>query len=319
MFPTLLFKAARLCVAGNINRDLKTAPFLGNTFLFADGETSVDAIDEMIGGGGANSAAIAARLGAKSIFLGQVGDDPLGRRLERTMRKSGVSCALHRNPKVSTGTTINLVFDSGHRHFLSCHPNNATLCLEHLDLKALARADHFLRADIWFSEPMLFGGNEKLFHHVSQLGIPISIDLNWDPQWGHSGVSEVRRRKQAVRKLLPWVALAHGNIRELNEFAGSDQLEISLRRISEWGAQAVVVHMGSKGAGYYRAGELVVERTAHVRQPRIATGTGDVLSVCMMLLHGRADKSIREQLRVANRVVAAFMGGKLKLIPELRG
>ena len=74
MFPTLLFKAARLCVAGNINRDLKTAPFLGNTFLFADGETSVDAIDETIGGGGANSAAIAARLGAKSIFLGQVGE-----------------------------------------------------------------------------------------------------------------------------------------------------------------------------------------------------------------------------------------------------
>ena len=233
------------------------------------------------------------------------------------MKMSGVSCSLHRNPKASTGTTINLVFESGRRHFLSCHPNNATLCFEHLNLKPLSQADHFLRADIWFSEPMLYGGNERLFRHVHSLGIPISIDLNWDPQWGHAGASEVRRRKQAIRALLPWVALAHGNIRELKEFAETDHLETSLRRLSEWGAEAVVVHMGSRGAGYYRNGELLVERPAFVRQPRVATGTGDVLSVCLMLLHGRTDKTIRARLRLANRVVAAFMGGKLNLIPDL--
>ena len=56
MLPPSLFKAARLCVAGNINRDIKTAPFPGKKSLFADGETSVKAIHETIGGGGANSA-----------------------------------------------------------------------------------------------------------------------------------------------------------------------------------------------------------------------------------------------------------------------
>ena len=78
-----------------------------------------------------------------------------------------------------------------------------------------------------------------------------------------------------------------------------------------------MVHLGSDGAGYYRGGEWVVEKPCFVEHPRQATGTGDVLSACMMLLHKRADLPIRKQLRIANRTVACFMDGKLKLIPEL--
>jgi hypothetical protein len=37
----------------------------------------------------------------------------------------------------------------------------------------------------------------------------------------------------------------------------------------------------------------------------------------MMLLHGRGDVSIPERLRLANRVVAGFMEGQLKLLPPL--
>ena len=314
---SLQFTSARLCVVGNINRDLKTAPFQGGAFLLGDGETSVRAIQETIGGGGANSAAIAAGLGGRVSFVGQVGNDALGRTLERALRRSGVRCHLHRHARAATGSTINLVFESGHRHFLSCHPNNAALAFPHLDLSPLARADHLLRADIWFSEPMLYGGNEKLFRLARRKGVPISLDLNWDPCWGRVGRAEIKRRKTAVRRLLPAVALAHGNVRELNEFTESTDLATSLRRLTTWGVAAVVVHLGSDGAGYYRGGEWTVEKPCFVKHPRLATGTGDVLSACLMLLHQRADLSIRDKLRLANRTVARFMEGKLKLIPEL--
>ena len=119
-----IFEAARLCVVGNINRDIKTASLPGGDYLFADGETTVAGFEETIGGGGANSAAIAARLKAKVSFLGQVGQDTLGKRLKQAMIRSGVRCYLHQNHGVSTGTTVNLVYQSGARHFLSCHPNN---------------------------------------------------------------------------------------------------------------------------------------------------------------------------------------------------
>ena len=81
MLDESIFRSATLCVVGNINRDIKTAPLLPGDYIFRDGETSIAGIQETIGGGGANCAAIAARLGAAVSFIGQVGADTLGQRL----------------------------------------------------------------------------------------------------------------------------------------------------------------------------------------------------------------------------------------------
>jgi sugar/nucleoside kinase (ribokinase family) len=71
MLDESVFRGAKLCVVGNINRDIKTAPLRTGDYLFADGETAIDGVSETIGGGGANSAAIAAGLGADCSFIGQ--------------------------------------------------------------------------------------------------------------------------------------------------------------------------------------------------------------------------------------------------------
>ena len=149
MLDESVLHEAKLCVVGNVNRDCKTTPFPPGEYLFSDGETPVGGISETIGGGGANSAAIAARLGADCSFVGQVGDDEIGRRLEQALTRAGVRCHLHKSPKLATGTTINLVFDTGARHFLSCHPNNAALAFEALDLTPLATADHQAYEPCW--------------------------------------------------------------------------------------------------------------------------------------------------------------------------
>jgi sugar/nucleoside kinase (ribokinase family) len=310
-----LFKAARLCVVGNINRDLKTAPFLAGPGLLQDGETPVASIVETVGGGGANSAFAAAALGAKVAFVGKVGADALGDKLARRLAASGISAFLARDPARPTGTSLALTFADGHRHFVSCHPNNESLTSEDLDLRALDGFDHLFRADIWFSRAMLFGGNERLFRAARAAGLATSIDLNWDPQWGVAGAEAVQARKQAVRDVLPWVNLAHGNRRELNEFAGSDDLMTSLRRLEEWGVEAVVAHLGADGAGYYQRGHLTVEPAVPASRQVNSTGTGDVLSVCMMLLHQHPD--VAGKLRLANRVVADFIEGKRQFIPLL--
>ena len=52
-------------------------------------------------------------------------------------------------------------------------------------------------------------------------------------------------------KVLPLVDLVHGNVRELNLFADSTDLTTTLQRLTAWGAGAVVLHMGAQGAGYY--------------------------------------------------------------------
>lgn len=311
----MTLRQGRLWVVGNLNRDLKTTPFPAGDRLFRDGETSVRAIVETIGGGGGNSACIAAALGATTVFAGKVGADALGERLERTLRSQGVQPRLARDPAVRTGTSIGLAFDNGQRHFVSSLPNNAALRFEDLDLDGLAEGGHLYRADLWFSEPMLYGGNERLCRTARGAGLTVSIDLNWDPCWGVAAEEEIRRRKEAVRALLPWVTLAHGNVRELTEFADAPDLETALKRLESWGVEGVVVHLGARGAGYYRRGEWVEEPAHPARSQVNTTGTGDVLSVCLMLLHSQPE--VAAHLRLANRIVAEFIEGRRRFIPEI--
>ena len=177
--------------------------------------------------------------------------------------------------------------------------------------------DHLLRADIWFSDAMLYGGNERLFRHAREAGMRISMDLNWDPRWGVESPAEVQRRKEAVRRVLPLVDMVHGNAHELNEFANSNDLQHSLRALENWGVGAVVVHLGVNGAGYYHHGLLTLEKSVPARRQVNTTGTGDVLSVCMMLLDQDGQSTIPEKLHLANLIVSQFIEGERALIPAL--
>ena len=78
-----------------------------------------------------------------------------------------------------------------------------------------------------------------------------------------------------------------------------------------------MVHLGAKGAGYYWHDRLIVEPAAPARQQVNTTGTGDLLSTCMMLAHAQANVPVIEKLRLANRIVAEFIAGKRNLLPPL--
>ena len=312
-----MFEGSSLCVVGNINRDVKTSPLHAGEHLLRDGESSVSFISETIGGGGANSAFAAAALGARVALVSKVGQDALGSRLERTLAEHDVISHLAKDPVHSSGTSIALTLDNGHRHFVSCLPANEALSIEDIDLRALDGVQHLLRADVWFSEAMLFGGNARLFQAAAERGIPVSLDLNWDPRWGHAPDSQIEARKLAVRDVLPLVTLAHGNTHELMEFTGAPDLDGALRYLTAWGVKAVVVHLGAQGAGYYQDCVLLIEPPVRARSLVNSAGTGDVLSVCMMLLHQRTELPISERLRAANSIVAQFMEGALSLIPTL--
>lgn len=307
-----------LCVVGNINRDVKASALPTARNLSEDGETSVGLMRETVGGGGANCACAAAALGAKVTFLGKVGSDTLGDSLERTLLANGVRARLKRGENQQTGTSINLIWENGNRHFVSCLPNNESLDLDDVDLTAIADHSHLYRADIWFSKKMLFGGNETLFKAARASNTAVSIDLNWDPFWGRASDLEIEARKDAVRSVLRWVTIAHGNIRELIKFADAKDLPDALSRLEKWGVEAVVVHMGAQGAGFYHRGKFVHARAARIKRRINSTGTGDVLSICMALLHRSPKLSIRRQLEAANRIVAEFIEGKRELVPQLQ-
>jgi sugar/nucleoside kinase (ribokinase family) len=317
MTEAIAFTGPPLCVVGNVNRDVKLLGVPESPELFRDGETSVASVVETIGGGGANSACAAAALGASVRFVGKIGADALGERLQQAMEHHGVSAHLARAVGCATGTTVALGFATGQRHFLSCLPNNETLAFEDLDLAALDGCAHLLRADVWFSPTMLEGGNRRLLTEARRRGLATSLDINFDPRWSTGLAAEIARRKQLLRSVLDLTDLAHGNVRELCAFTDSPDLETALKRLSEWGVKAVVVHLGAQGAGYYAGGALIVEPPSPAERPVHSTGTGDVLSLCMILLHARQDMAVRDKLRLANRVVREFLEGRRTMIPMI--
>lgn len=312
------FAGVPLCVVGSVCRDVKTAPIAAGPHLLCDGETPSPQIFETLGGGGANSATMAARLGAAVRFGGKVGDDSLGARLVAALERAGVRPLVRRDPALRTGSSIALAYTDGQRHFLSHQPNNTSLGIGDLDLPALFREGrHLLRADIWFAEPMLFGGNAALFNAAKAAGLATSLDVNFDPLWNAAEPDRIARRLAAVRELLPLVDLVHGNEAELNRFAGCSGLAESLRQLTDWGAGAVVLHLGTRGSGYYQSGRLVTSPCVPVERPVHLAGTGDLLSVCMMLLHHRNDIPIEDKLAVANHIVADYVSGRREMLEEL--
>ena len=311
------FSAASLCVVGNINRDVKVHAVPGSESLLRDGETSVPAINETIGGGGANSACAAAALGARVHFVGKVGADRLGKQLRAAMETQGVRTYLKADRKCPSGTTVALGLATGHRHFLSCLPNNQTLKFIDLDLRAFGKCRHLLRADVWFSGEMLESGNQRLLSEARKRGLTTSLDINFDPVWSSGPGPEIQRRKRLLRGILPLVDMAHGNVHELCEFSDASDLISALKRLGDWGVDSVVVHLGRKGAGFYKDGQLVIEPANPAQRAVHSTGTGDVLSICMILLEANDGMSIRQKLRISNRVVREFMEGRLDLIPSL--
>ena len=317
MLDEVLLRGTRLCVVGSVCRDVKTAPLAAGDYLLRDGETPTGFISEAIGGGAANSALLAAGLGAQVSLAGKLGADALGDRLETALRQRGVQPFLCRDAAVQTGSTVVLSFANGSRHFVSCQPNNYALAFANLDLAMLTDTDHLLRADVWFSEPMLADGNAQLCQAALARGLTTSLDLNWDPLWGSGDAARIATRKAAVRKILPLVNLVHGNIPELNRFADSTDLSTTLQRLLMWGAEAVVIHMGAEGAGFFSGGKLVVEPCAPAEKIVNTAGTGDLLSVCMILLHRHRDLPVAEKLRLANRIVADFIAGRRNLLPPL--
>ncbi len=311
------FAGRPVCIVGNINRDVTVQNVPLSAGLFEDGETSAGPMVESVGGGGANSACAAAALGGSARFVGKIGSDALGERLRDALEKHGVQTYLARDPHHPTGTTVALGLTNGRRHFLSCLPNNENLRFEDLDLRALDGCSHLLRADVWFSQAMLEDGNIRLFKEARRRGIASSLDLNFDPCWSTGNRKQIAHRKQLLRRALDSVDLAHGNVRELCEFTDSADLNRALRRLSDWGVKAAVVHLGERGAGFWSDGELVVEPPSPARKAVHLTGTGDVLSIGMILLHSRCDLTVREKLRICNSVVRQFMEGWRNLIPEI--
>jgi len=232
----------------------------------------VSAFHPKPGGAPANVAVASARLGARSAFIGKVGDEAFGHHLADVLRQEGVDVrGMRFDEEARTGLAFIAKPDENTSEYVFYRNPGADMRLraDELDRELLqgARAFHFGSLSLGV-EPIRSATVEAV-EIAREAGALVSFDVNYRPTlW--SDPDEAYRR---VMAMVPHVDLLKVNEDELALLAGSGDLDAAASLL-EQGPELCVVTLGADGS-YFR----VAGGGARVPPFRVqtvdATGCGD--------------------------------------------
>lgn len=238
------------------------------------------------GGAPANTVAAAARLGARTAFIGKTGIDAFGALLENTLRVNGVNVSGLAKSKEHTTLAFVTLTESGERSFSFCRNPGADTQIEKNELdRDLLRSTRFLHiGSLSLTHEPSRSATFEAIKIVQEAGGYISYDPNWrEPLWTNSseGIS-------AMKSILPYADIVKISDSELvllvSELNGEDcQKEESLyygaEKIASYGPSLVVITLGSRGLFYYRKSDSQEPDYGLLSVPEVCvvdtTGAGD--------------------------------------------
>lgn len=231
-----------LAVLGSANADLVVAvprrPGAGETVLGSD-------VRVLPGGKGANTAVAAARLGARTAFVGAVGDDGHGRLLRESLTTNGVDVSRLRTADRPTGAAFITVTADGENAIVVSPGANAALTPADVDLTGAAVL-------------------------VASLEVPV-------PVVEHAVAEAARLGVRAVLNLSPVAELSPTTLAALDPLIVNQHEAAALGPLLDLGVRSAVITLGPDGADVLtRAG------TTHVPAPTVdpvdTTGAGDAFA-----------------------------------------
>jgi sugar/nucleoside kinase (ribokinase family) len=255
--------------------------------------TWVEAIEQQMGGNGANTSYAAAVCGTPVRLVSVAGRDAFGDRLLGELAAAGVDVAhIHRSDGPSAAT-VALVNTAGDRLFLHRIGAGAG-AFEPPDPDAaiVQGMSRFHLANL-FSLPGLRRRAAEILRCARAAGLATSVDMGWDSRG---------RWIEDLAPCLPWTDLLFVNQDEAQRLGGAPDIRDAARRLREGGAQAVVVKLGERGCAVFDA-------AGEVRVPAFdvaaidTTGAGDCFAGAFLaaLEHGLGRP---EAARVANAAAA---------------
>lgn len=200
---------------------------------------------------GSSSAIVAhnlAALGSRVGFQSRIGDDPLGQIALERLQQGGVDVSRVRRTtgSIATGLTV-ILYHEAWRNILTYLGTIAELSWQDLDLGYLADSRHF-HLSSYYLQRRLQPQVAELFQHLKSKGLTISLDTNDDPDDKWEG---------NLHEVLRYVDVFLPNAREACKAAGTDDLEIAVKKLSSL-VPLVVVKLGRKGAMAQRGSERFV-------------------------------------------------------------
>lgn len=216
-------------------------------------EQGIPKFDANPGGAPANLAVAAARLGAKTAFIGKVGRDSFGDFLRSTLEENGVDASgLVTDSVQHTTLAVVTVDKSGERSFSFYRDPSADVDLEAADIdEEMLKNTRFLH----FGSVSLTADPSKTatLHAASrarELGAVISYDPNYRASLWHSEAEAVK----GMLEPMDLVDILKVSDEEMPLLTGTEDPEKGTAILAERGIKLILVTLGPKGA-FYRFGD----------------------------------------------------------------
>ncbi|MFC4767974.1 aminoimidazole riboside kinase [Effusibacillus consociatus] len=277
------------------------------------------------GGAPANVAVGLARLGAKSAFLGKVGNDVLGSFLRRTMEENQVDVRhMTFTDDARTGVVFVTLDPTGERHFSFYIDPSADRYLEEDDIVETLFAENKI---LHFGSISLIGepsasATRKAVKAAKAAGMLISYDPNlrlglWESE---------ELAKQTILSMLPAADVLKISDEELTFLTGETDIEAGLDELERYNIPLIFVTMGGAGSIYRfhrESGKVPAMKVETVD----TTGAGDAFVSAILYCLNDTDKrldqmtvqDIQEMVRFASVSggLAASKKGAMTALPTL--
>lgn len=219
------------------------------------------------GGAPANLAVAAARLGAKTAFIGKVGDDSFGAFLRGTLEENGVDVSgMVTDPRQHTTLAVVSLDKSGERSFSFYRDPSADVNLapEEIDPLQIKNSRFLHFGSVSLTADPARCATLYAARTARENGVCISYDPNYRPSlWPNEEIAIER-----MLEPLELVDILKVSDEELPLLSGTADLEKGSAILAEKGIRLVLVTLGADGAFYRFHG-----KTGHV--PGIPCTVGD--------------------------------------------
>ncbi|PFA70478.1 aminoimidazole riboside kinase [Bacillus sp. AFS015802] len=202
------------------------------------------------GGAPANVAVGLARLGARSTFLGKVGEDVLGKFLKDTLQEYGVRTnQMVMTPDVRTGVVFVTNGEDGERSF---------------DFYIDPSADRFLQVgdideeDIQTHKILHFGSismisspAKEATHHAVKVAKENGLLVSYDPNLRLGLWDSEDTARETIKSMLPQADVVKISEEELEFITGEKEIEAGVVKLKTYHIPFLIVTMGSEGSYVY--------------------------------------------------------------------
>jgi fructokinase len=225
------------------------------------------------GGAPANVAVGVARLGAKSTFLGKLGDDVLGKFLKETLQDYGVDTSyLPLTSEAKTGVVFVTLAANGERSFEFFVDRSADQLLSEEDMDE----------SLFEGSKLLHFGSISLIHEPSRSATIRAVELakkhgvlvSYDPNLRLGLWNSAEEARETILSMMSHADILKISEEELEFLTGHADIEQGLKALSIYNIPYIFVTLGAEGS-YVAAGKNMSKVSAMKVQAVDTTGAGD--------------------------------------------